>query len=296
MQEKPLLSVVMITYNQEEYIQEAIKGVLLQETDFNFEFIIANDSSSDNTDAIIRKNISQIPDHIDIKYILHEKNIGAMNNFISCLKQATGKYIAICEGDDYWIHPKKLQFQSGFLENNNDFSLIYHRVKYFKNYTETILPHHQNKNEPQVFTLKDISKINFINTPSVVFRNFLVDYDNLRLNSKIGDYPLWLFLAEKGKIQYFPEILAVYREGVGIQSSLSKIKKLENTNEMLFPLLNYFKEKNRKIVENLHFQIKNNTEKIKIYKRYKYKFSTLAYTINEDIIHYKKLFFNEKKD
>ena len=103
------------------------------------------------------------------------------------------------------------------------------------------------------------------------------------MNPKIGDYPLWLFLAEKGKIQYSPEILAVYREGVGIQSSLSKIKKLENSNEMLLPLLNYFNEKDNKTAENILFFFFNNTKKINLYKSYKYRLLMLIYNIQKAI-------------
>ncbi|MFC4164727.1 glycosyltransferase family 2 protein [Epilithonimonas zeae] len=286
----PMLSVIMITYGQERYISKAIEGVFLQKTNFPVELIISNDASPDNTDEIINRIVPSAPANISVKYIKHIENLGPILNFQDSLNKAKGKYIAVCEGDDYWIDSNKLQFQVDFLEKNPEISLSYHRVKYLRNDEEIILPHHEGKNEVTISNIENLSKINYINTPSVVFRNNLVHYDTTVMTSKIGDYPLWMLLAEKGNIIYFPNIFAVYREGVGIQSSLSKTKQLETTNEMLFLLTEYFSERNN-VLNNLENQIYNNKKKLEeLLKRENYFFNIL-FSLKESFIYYKRKFF-----
>ena len=116
---KPLVSVIMITYGHEKYIEEAIRGVFLQKTNFPLELIISNDKSPDSTDEIIKNIIKSAPENISVNYIQHLENIGMLPNFISTLKMAEGKYIAVCEGDDYWTDENKLQKQIDFLEKNH---------------------------------------------------------------------------------------------------------------------------------------------------------------------------------
>jgi glycosyltransferase involved in cell wall biosynthesis len=121
----PKVSVCMITYGHEKYIRQAIEGVLMQECDFDIELIIANDASPDSTDEIIQSLIESHLKSTWIKYVRHEKNIGMMPNFIYALNQCKGKYIALCEGDDYWTEPLKLQKQVEFLEENEEYSICW---------------------------------------------------------------------------------------------------------------------------------------------------------------------------
>ena len=116
MEKRPTVSVCMITYGHEAFIEEAIKGVLMQETEFEFELIISNDCSLDATDSIIKKIIDTHPKGAIINYTSHEKNIGMMPNFIYALQRCRGKYVAVCEGDDYWTAPLKLHRQVAILE------------------------------------------------------------------------------------------------------------------------------------------------------------------------------------
>ena len=111
----------MVTYNHEKFISEAIEGVLIQQTNFSFELIIANDASTDGSDKIINEFIANHPKGNLIKYFKHEKNVGMMQNFTFALGHCKGKYIALCEGDDYWTDPLKLQKQVDFLEANEDY-------------------------------------------------------------------------------------------------------------------------------------------------------------------------------
>lgn len=124
---KPVVSVLMITYNHEKYISEAIEGVLMQKTTFPIELIIGEDFSTDNTRKIVLAYAEKYPDII--RLLLPESNLGMMKNFIGTLKAATGRYIALCEGDDYWIDSYKLQKQVDFLEANEDYSICSHRYR-----------------------------------------------------------------------------------------------------------------------------------------------------------------------
>ena len=99
----PLVSVFMMTYNHEKYISEAIEGVLMQNTNFDFDIVIGEDCSTDNTRQIILDYQRKYPGKF--KLLLHKENIGAMANQMAVLQACSGKYIAMCEGDDYWIDP-----------------------------------------------------------------------------------------------------------------------------------------------------------------------------------------------
>ena len=119
----PLVSVFMMAYNHEKYISEAIEGVLMQNTNFDFDIVIGEDCSTDNTRQIILDYQRKYPGKF--KLLLHKENIGAMANQQAVFSACTGKYIAICEGDDYWTDPYKLQKQVDFLEDNNGFVICF---------------------------------------------------------------------------------------------------------------------------------------------------------------------------
>src|SRR5258706_16274760 len=102
MRDSPIVSVCMITYAHEVFIAQAIHGVLQQETDFQIELIIAEDASPDNTEKIVAGIIKSHPKGNCIKYFRHPRNLGMRLNFIWALQKCSGKYVALCEGDDYW--------------------------------------------------------------------------------------------------------------------------------------------------------------------------------------------------
>lgn len=210
----PKVSVVTITYGHQDYIIETIKGVLKQNYKGKIEFIISNDNSPDDTDNVISdffKSI-EIPQNFEINYINQITNIGVMPNFYDALTIASGDYIALCDGDDYWTDPHKLQKQVDFLEANEDCSLVYHRVQIYdeegKSFSEEIL----NKSLTiQKRTIEELAlKGNFIHTPSVLFRNNLILPERL-FKLTVGDYVLWFLNGEKGKLGYLPDQMAVYR-------------------------------------------------------------------------------------
>lgn len=220
MMEKPLVSVVMITYGQEKYITQAINGVFIQKTNFPVELIIANDCSPDNSDIVIKETIKNAPENIRVNYIRHEKNIGMNPNFLFALKQAQGKYIAICEGDDYWIEPTKLQKQVDFLEQNPDYVICCHNINFIKG-DEITTPNNFEKYFGER-TIEDLSKENIIPTLSSVFRNLNLEFPKWFHSIPFGDYPLWLLHAKYGKIMFMKDIMGMYRQEVGVWSGKTK--------------------------------------------------------------------------
>ena len=235
---KSSVSVVMITYGHEKFIAEAINGVLMQECEFDVELIISNDSSPDNTDEVVRKIIQNHPDANLIKYTKHNENKGMMPNFIWALQQAQGKYIALCEGDDYWIDPYKLQKQVDFLEANIDYSMCFHQVEItmanVSDYYSYPLP------SSETLYLKDIIQKHYIPTCSLVFRSkfFSKGFPEWMVNSISGDIPLEILLASKGNTKYLSEQMACYRRNDGgITQSPIQLAKMRSGYIYMFSKL-----------------------------------------------------------
>lgn len=242
----------MITYGHEQYIEESINGVLSQIFNAEVELIISNDNSPDNTEIIIQNLINTHPNGHWIKYIKHDENKGAIPNFTWSISQAKGKYIAICEGDDYWTDPLKLQKQVDFLELNPKYSLSFHKIKGISsNDTEPII--FNNPDEEKDYSINDLSKGNFIHTPSVVFRKNIQELPQWINHSPIGDYPLHMINASFGLIKYFPDCMATYRVGSGIWSTKSKVYQMVNVLFCLKLLIEHFK-KNQQVNTNLKTQ------------------------------------------
>jgi glycosyltransferase involved in cell wall biosynthesis len=217
----PLISVVMITYNHENFIQQAIEGVLMQEFSGEIELIIANDCSPDGTDGVIKTIIENHPRGAWIKYTNHPVNMGMMNNFIWALKQAKGKYVALCEGDDYWIDSLKLQKQVDFLEKNDGSVLSFTKsMELFQqnsNLIETIYP----ENIENLNIQKLLSNEWFIRTASIVFVRDKLDIAFIGKLEYSADYFLQLLLIIKGKFHFLKETTSVYRHHPGGISNCS---------------------------------------------------------------------------
>jgi glycosyltransferase involved in cell wall biosynthesis len=207
----------MITYNHEKYIREAIEGVLMQQVDFNVELIIADDNSPDNTEQIVADIIGSHPNGKWIRYTKHKSNKGMMPNFVWSLEQCKGKYIALCEGDDYWTDPYKLQKQVDFLERNEEYVACFHDVKIVTESSKRVahLPYpKQNR-----LTFTDILNNHYVYTCSLVFRNQFCKFPDWLLHIKSGDIALAILLAHECDFYYFYEILSVYRVHAGGVSS-----------------------------------------------------------------------------
>lgn len=227
----PMVSIAILAYNHELFIAEAIEGALMQETSFPYKIVIAEDCSTDKTREIVLKYQKKYPEKITL--ILQNKNVGSKQNNIDILSNLDGKYIATCEGDDYWTDPLKLQKQVDFLEQNHHYIAA---------------SHHRYINENGNLTKEESNKNIF--TQCLVFRNVLKpsDYDYLSTVFNADSF-LKLILEIKGQIEFMDFYGAVYRyNALGAYSSLSKLEKykrgLDSLNKMKI-YLNKF-EKNAK--------------------------------------------------
>lgn len=251
---RPLLSVCLITYNQENFIQKAIKSVFEQEVNFSIEFVISNDCSPDKTHEKINEIISQAPENFTIKYFNHQENLGMMKNFAFAINECTGKYIAYFEGDDYWCYPKKIQTQIEFLESNSDFAICCHNVKFLegeKIIENIYLDKLSIKSESKI---EDLAKHNYVPTLTTVFRNVQDKLPTWILKSPIGDLPMFMMVAKHGKIKFINEKWAVYRNNIGEWSKMGNQRNLSMIRQYDL-LIEEFKNQN--IIKNNLHEIRN---------------------------------------
>lgn len=245
-----MVSVVMITYGHDQFISQAIEGVLMQKCDFDIELIIANDCSPDNTDEVVRKIIHDHPNANWIKYTKHNENKGMMSNFIWAMRQAEGKYIALCEGDDYWIDPLKLQKQVDFLENNEEYVCCL---------TESFVGDSRENNKfSKISKNSDISSVNilvesFFATNTFVFRNNTIDISNkIFLEAPLGDTLILYLLSLKGKIKYLTSITGYYRKHIGgVYTGADYFTKIERQIDFYKLLLSYKYLMHEKLINKL---------------------------------------------
>lgn len=215
MEQQILVSVICNTYNHEDYIRDALEGFIKQKTDFKFEVLIHDDASTDKTPEIIREYEKKYPDII--KPIYQTENQYSKGVKISKVYQeprALGKYIALCEGDDYWTDPKKLQKQCSFLEEHPEYSMCVCATDWLNMVNGKI------ENRCKIENDMDISAEDIIlekhgrifQLASLVMRKEVrVDYPDWRLACPIGDLPQAILAALKGKVRMLADVMTVYR-------------------------------------------------------------------------------------
>lgn len=205
-----LVSISCITYNHAPYIRQCLDGFMMQQTNFAFEVLIHDDASTDGTTDIIKEYEAQYPDII--KPIYEEENQwvkGRRGSAVFNFPRANGKYIALCEGDDYWTDPLKLQKQIDFLENNSEYIMCSHFRKLHNQNTNEI--YFNEKLRPVDYDLNSLITGEWFFQPvTVVFRN-IVDYQIFAAHEKMTDVVLFYHLLKRGKGMCLPELMAVYR-------------------------------------------------------------------------------------
>jgi len=212
---KPLVSVETITYNHASYIRQCIEGVLMQKTSFPFELVIGEDCSTDGTREIVLDYAQKYPEIIQA--ITSESNVGARNNSKRVQSACQGKYIAICEGDDYWIDPLKLQKQyeacikyEAALVVHGSIFLIYQGEKLIKSEVR-LTQDHSGYLEIEDIILKNK---NFETSSIFIRSNIIKNLPDWYERAPIGDVPLKLISASVGKVFFINEIMSVYQHGV----------------------------------------------------------------------------------
>lgn len=226
-----VVSVCMAVYNQEAFVGHAIEGVLGQECPYEIQLVIADDCSTDATRSICEKYTAENPGRI--KYIERKANLGMMGNFIATLNDCTGDYIAICEGDDYWIDSDKIRQQVSFLETNPDYSLITH---------DHFLLRNGSLEEPEIPELPEGTStviaddyiLNpFFHTASYLFRRSALPGTLPAWYKSVlaGDHFLVLLLSTAGRIAFINSKMSVFRQH---DSSFSRVtRQLEIKNNFV---------------------------------------------------------------
>jgi len=223
----PMVSVAMITYQHENYISSAIEGVMQQITNFSIELVIGEDGSEDNTRDICVNFSNAYPQQI--KLLPFSKRLGMMDNLKRVFENCRGKYIAFCEGDDYWTDSRKLQKQVEFLEKNPQ---VYYTFHYSSILNGDKIIGHRPKSGSGFLKMEDLLFRKTYPSMSLVYRNnknFHEEYSKLIPHFLTADFPLVLLLASKGPGYLFSDNMGVYRlhQG-GIYSQLSEIRKLKS--------------------------------------------------------------------
>lgn len=249
---KPLVSISVVTYNHANYIKECLDGILMQQTSFPFEIILGEDESNDGTREICLEYAKKYPDKIKL-FLRSRKDVIYINgnptgrfNMIENLKAAKGKYIALCEGDDYWTDPFKLQKQVNQLVQDKDIVLSFHSIKILNskgNLVDDFITNVPKKYQ----SINDLAEFgNYIHTPSVVFKNIIKFFPFELKEAPFGDYFLYMMLAEKGKIAYINDKMAVYRYQVGMISKMDENKMILASVKLYSCMLSFFKDDNLK--------------------------------------------------
>lgn len=237
-----LVSICIITYNQAKYISEALDSILSQETDFEYEILINDDASTDETQEILKDYQLRFPERVFP--ILQTENqrskiMGAVQYRFN-LSRARGKYIAICDGDDYWTDTRKLQKQVDLLEEREDIAMCFHPVELYNEEKGVLEKNYLSKAPMGLSNIEDLAQGNYIHSPSAFMRNVFGQFPESLLRSPIADYVNYMYVATHGLIYQLPEAMAVYRvHGNGIWSTKWKGQAIV---EYLKILIEFFNE------------------------------------------------------
>jgi glycosyltransferase involved in cell wall biosynthesis len=202
------VSVAMVTYNHEKYLAKALDSVLMQKTDFDFEIVIGEDCSTDNTRSILLDYKKRFPDVLQV--ILNDTNLGMYRNGAQVLQACRGEYIAMLDGDDYWTSPDKLQKQASFLDSHRDCSTCFHDA-WIIHEDESREKTHYRPAQKEFSTVEDLLVENFIPTAAVMYRRGLWQKaPEWAETLKMGDWIIHILNAHHGRVGYIDETMAVY--------------------------------------------------------------------------------------
>lgn len=210
---KPLLSVALRAYNQENEIIRALNSVLEQNVSFDVELVIGVDVSTDNTLSMVRDYCKSLPGNFSYEILEHGERQGGTRNLISVLKACRGKYISILDGDDYWIDPEKSNRQIAVMEGDASIGLVYANYIIESRFLENGRKW-QKHPAPQHNVFTQMLQGNFLGTNISTFRQELlgfVDFDLLLgKNWPQDDYFIWLEMANHAKFHHIDDFVAVY--------------------------------------------------------------------------------------
>ena len=227
-----LVSIIILTYNQEKTIAQAIESVLCQDTKLPYEIIIGDDCSTDGTRDICVNYHEKFPEIVKLHF--SEENLGVAANFVTCVNKAVGKYVATCDGDDYWHNLHKMQLEFDFLEANPDYGLVYsdydklntnsgRKIKNYMSYMKLKIY------EGDGLITKFFEGLVPALSLTIMFRRDLYEKyipaeDYIKYKFTLEDWPTWLILSKYSKIGYIHQSTGTYRYG---HESLSNFRSVE---------------------------------------------------------------------
>jgi glycosyltransferase involved in cell wall biosynthesis/ADP-heptose:LPS heptosyltransferase/ubiquinone/menaquinone biosynthesis C-methylase UbiE len=274
-QKKPVVSVFMITYNQEKYIAQAIESVLMQNTNFDFNIFIGEDCSTDRTREICLEYKAKYPEKIHL--LLNERNndiLNSDNTFKACFKSGA-KYVAMLEGDDYWTDPLKLQKQVDLLEKHPECSGSFHETQQV--IEDRKIDNIYGRKEKNLLNIEDtISPGSPFHTSSFVFRNIIKELPEWYSNIVSCDMALFSIVAAYGPIVKIPEIMSVYRKlATGLTNTAEIINNLHSIRINLIRTLNQFHNYkfDKKVKEVIDFHINSIVKEKEFQNRQKHLFT-----------------------
>lgn len=246
---KPVVSVLVLTYNQKAYIRQALDSVLRQKVDFPYEILIGDDASTDGTGEIVREYAKRRPDIV--RAFIREQNLGGTKNAYDLLERARGTYIANCEGDDYWVDTGKLQRQVEFLQKNPRYSACTHAVKIVdESGKESSCQKLSWECQKSEYTLRDFKGIYLPGQPSTwLHRNFMHDKEHdysiiYQAHPLVGDRTVAMILAMLGPIRREQHPMSCYRRLSVVQNSATNMvfNRSVETNQMQYRLTKKLEE------------------------------------------------------
>ena len=235
--DQPKVSVCLITYKHEAFIRQCLDSILAQKTNFEFEIVIGEDGSPDQTAQILKEYAQKFPEKI--KAFIRPTNVSAKMNYLHTFFSCKGEYIINIEGDDYFDDPLKLQIQADFLDQNPQFSACFHNA--LMSYEDDTNRENHLINPPDqkpIIHSEDFlveKETWFMATASVMMRRkHVCNLPNWFLKSKSGDIPLYIILSEQAPIAYINRVMCVYRRHLGGLSYTDSIQSMEFLANRIF--------------------------------------------------------------
>lgn len=265
MSDVPLVSISCITFNQAHFLRECFDSFLMQQTNFKFEVVVHDDASTDGTKAIIEEYTQKYPEVFFPMYQTENQYSKGVRGFMPKFNfpRCRGKYIALCEGDDYWIDANKLQKQVDFLENNPEYVACFHNA-WIENVIENTKYEYHYWKESREVTSKEVIEIGgyVFPTAALMFRSTAKFIPLVK--SRAGDLAMALDLLSQGKFYFLSDFMSVYRRHEdGIYSGLLKDdKRLQNFEESVIYLI----EEKQKLFSKEYNDYFNNAIKVKYNK------------------------------
>jgi glycosyltransferase involved in cell wall biosynthesis len=267
------VSVILITYNHEKYIREAIESVLMQHINYDVEVIVADDCSTDETLDIIKLYESKTL--FAFRYFQQQENIGLVKNYQRAFAAASSEYVAVLEGDDYWTDPYRLQKHIDFLDTHFECVMTYNRNVSYLQESKMFQVDNENLNTNNKYiTVKNLASGNCIgNFSTCVYRKTVLDkIDPTIFNMNIADWMVNLAVAQYGLICQLGEIMSVYRvHNNGEWSKMNRLMRLKMEYDCAESYNKYFELKYNVEFLSLQSYIQSEIEKIENKKRFNWR-------------------------